>query len=64
MSAPRRFVNGHWVYGAAAQENIIKSKGGWDKFVADIAQQSADETVERVIDNLNRQYRTPIKRIK
>jgi hypothetical protein len=65
MSAPRQFVNGHWVYGAPAQEHIIKKNGGWDKFIAKISRESADEAVNNVISKLQKEFSKPnIKRVK
>jgi hypothetical protein len=61
MPAPRQWVNGHWVYGGAAQEHIIKKNGGWDNFVSDIVETATKNTIAE-LDNKYR--KTDIKRIK
>lgn len=65
MPAPRQFVNGKNVYGAAAQQHIIKQNGGWDKFLSKIAKDSADEAVSNVISKLQQEFKKPkLKRVK
>lgn len=65
MPAPRQFVNGNSVHGAAAQQHIIKKNGGWDSFINKIATDSADEAVSKVISKLQEEFsRTEIRRIK
>lgn len=59
MPAPRQFVNGNHVYGAAAQQHIIKKNGGWDNFVEKISRKAADEAVRNVIDSLEQEFARP-----
>lgn len=65
MSAPRQWVNGHWVYGAPAESVIINRNGGWDAFINKIATQAADEAVSNVISKLQSEFsKTEIRRVK
>lgn len=65
LSILRRFVNGKWVYGAAAQQNIIKSNGGWDEHHKKIIRDAITEFAEKHVDVLNKDLSKPkLKRVK
>lgn len=55
----RRFVNGKWIYGAAAQQNIIKSNGGWDEHHKKIIQNAITEFAEKHVEELNKNFSKP-----
>ncbi|MEC1177286.1 hypothetical protein P9B03_02215 [Metasolibacillus meyeri] len=59
MTKLRRFVNGKWIYGAAAQQNIIKSNGGWNEHHKKIIQNAIAEFAENHVEKLNENFNRP-----
>lgn len=59
MTKLRRFVNGKWVYGAAAQQNIIKSNGGWDEHHKKVISNAITEFAENHVEKLNEDFNRP-----
>ena len=55
----RRYVNGKWVYGAAAQQNIIKSNGGWDEHNKKLILNAITEFAEKHVEELNKDFSRP-----
>jgi hypothetical protein len=65
MPAPKQWVNGHWVYGGAAQQHIIKKEGQWDAFINGIVETATKNAVQATIAELEDKYRkTDLKRVK
>jgi hypothetical protein len=62
--APHKFWDGKkYLYGAAAQEAYIKSRGGWDKHHFDYAMDvlATRKAIESIELGMNK---TPLKRVK
>jgi|GEM_PF-3967947 len=65
MPAPSQFVNGKRIFGAAAQQHIIKKNGGWDMFKEKIATRAASKAVKEVLKELDEEFMKPaLKRVK
>lgn len=65
MPAPKQFVNGKWVYGAPAQQHIIKKNGGWDSHHQRIIENAIKEFAKEQVKLMNMESeKTELKRVK
>lgn len=61
MSLSSKMPDGRTIYGAAAQQHIIKEDGGWDEHHRKFAERVADIAVREYNKDLSKQNFTVVK---